>query len=440
MQLLAHNYDPAGNRLAEVTGSGTTAGQFNTLNQLTGLSSSTTSTTVAGHASAAITSATINALSATITSGTNFSANVPLPTGATNVVSVVATPTSSSAPVTTQRYQVVTTGTTPTSLSYDANGNVTTDESGNTYAWDALNRLITITYSGGATSNFAYDGLSRRVSIIEKNSGGTVTSTKNYLWIGSEIAEERDASNTVTKRFFSQGEQQSGTNYYYTRDHLGSVREMCSSTGSIVARYGYDPYGRTTLVSGSNLATFQYTGDYAHQASGLSLTYFRAYDPNTGRWLSRDPLEEEAGINLYDYVGDNPDDLVDPFGLQGLLVIPEAEGIIDFEAWLAARQAAIKATQMAATAAAAAATAAAVEKETERRAYKARCDQKPPPGLCPCDLWRWLIQRNADCKQMRNNFTKKWYPNGGDAGHQTYVDQLDANTAKLMKLIAKNCK
>ncbi len=98
------------------------------------------------------------------------------------------------------------------------------------------------------------------MQIVEKNSSGTVTSTKNHLWIGSEIAEERNTSNIVQKRFFPQGEQQSGTNYYYTRDHLGSVREMVSSTGTISARYSYDPYGNVSLVSGSNLATEQVCG------------------------------------------------------------------------------------------------------------------------------------------------------------------------------------
>jgi len=320
----AYNYDPAGNRLAETTGSGTIAGQFNDLNQLTRLSSSTTSQTVAGHTSAAITSATVNALSATISSSTNFTANVPLPAG-TNVVSVVAMPTSSSTPITTQRYRVVTTGTTPTSLTYDANGNVTTDENGNTYKWDALNRLTAIIYTGGTHTEFAYDGLSRRVQIVERAGttigSGTVASTKNYLWIGPEIAEERDASNSVTKRFFPQGEQQSGTNFYYTRDHLGSTREVCNSSGSIVARYSYDPYGNTTLVSGSNMATFQYAGYYMHQPSGLYFTRNypglsgREYDANTGRWLSRDAIEENGGLNLYEYVDNEPVNETDPLGL-----------------------------------------------------------------------------------------------------------------------------
>ena len=101
---------------------------------------------------------------------------------------------------------------------------------------------------------------------------------------------------------------------------------MCSSTGTIVARYGYDPYGVTTLVQGSNLATFQYAGYYAHQPSGLNLTLAgdgqstgRAYDANTGRWLSRDPLrnaEMEQGPNLYLYVDDQPLEYIDPLGTE----------------------------------------------------------------------------------------------------------------------------
>ncbi|MGA9705133.1 RHS repeat-associated core domain-containing protein, partial [Pseudomonas sp.] len=310
----AYSYDPAGNRLAEKTQSTTTTGRFNNLNQLTAYSGGTVAQTVSGHVVVPA-SVTVDAVPATVTQGTNFSANVPLPNG-TNVLSVVALDTSGN--TTTQRFQAVISGTLPPSLSYDANGNVLTDENGNAYQWDALNRLISITYPGGASSLFAYDGLSRRISIIEKNSGGTVTSTKNYLWIGQEIAEERDSSNNVTKRFFPQGEQQAATPYYYTSDHLGSIREMLNGSGTIVARYSYDSYGRATLVSGTNLATFQYADYYAHQPSGLNLTLFRAYDPNTARWLSRDPLpnvEMDQGANLYEYAANDPAKYFDVLGL-----------------------------------------------------------------------------------------------------------------------------
>ena len=42
---------------------------------------------------------------------------------------------------------------------------------------------------------------------------------------------------------------------------------------------------------------------------------FRAYDPASGRWLSRDPIGERAGLNVYAYVGNSPIDAKDPLGL-----------------------------------------------------------------------------------------------------------------------------
>jgi len=110
--------------------------------------------------------------------------------------------------------------------------------------------------------------------------------------------------------------------YYYTSDHLRNTRELVNGSGSIVARYGYDAYGRTTLVSGSNIATFQYAGYYAHQPSGLYMTLFRPdYDPNLGRWLQRDPKGIDGGLNLYGYVDNNPDNESDPLGLCGVFLL-----------------------------------------------------------------------------------------------------------------------
>jgi RHS repeat-associated protein len=52
-----------------------------------------------------------------------------------------------------------------------------------------------------------------------------------------------------------------------------------------------------------------------HRSSGLNLTLFRAYDSDLGRWISRDPIGERGGLNLYGYVGGNPISVIDPFGL-----------------------------------------------------------------------------------------------------------------------------
>lgn len=85
-----------------------------------------------------------------------------------------------------------------------------------TFGGDPPNRLTAVT-SGMDRSESAYNGLSQRVTIVEKDNGA-ITTTKNLVWVGSEICEERDASNTVTKRYYGQGVQVGSTNYYYTRD------------------------------------------------------------------------------------------------------------------------------------------------------------------------------------------------------------------------------
>src|SRR5947207_9027653 len=66
-----------------------------------------------------------------------------------------------------------------------------------------------------------------------------VTSTKQFVWNGNSIVEERDANNNVTRRFYPQVEQISGVKYFYARDHLGSVRELVDSASVVRARYDY---------------------------------------------------------------------------------------------------------------------------------------------------------------------------------------------------------
>jgi RHS repeat-associated protein len=148
----------------------------------------------------------------------------------------------------------------------------------------------------------------------------TITSTKQFIWIGNSIAEERNASNVVTRRFYPQGEQISGASYFYMRDHLGSVTEMTDSTGAVRAEYYYDWWGNRTKRSGDLEASIGFTGHYYHAKSGLNLALYRAYDASTGRWISRDPIEERGGLNMYGYVRNDPLNAFDPLGLEEKMV------------------------------------------------------------------------------------------------------------------------
>jgi RHS repeat-associated protein len=130
----------------------------------------------------------------------------------------------------------------------------------------------------------------------------------------------------VTKRFFPQGMKvvtgPTTGNYFYSRDHLGSIRELTDNAGNVRARYAYDPWGRRTKLAGDLETDFGFAGMFWSAEANLSLTHFRAYDPELGRWLSRDPLpgaEISQGANLYAYVRNDPVNHIDPLGLMSTL-------------------------------------------------------------------------------------------------------------------------
>ncbi|MDB6139881.1 MAG: hypothetical protein JWO94_2953 [Verrucomicrobiaceae bacterium] len=143
-----------------------------------------------------------------------------------------------------------------------------------TYSWDANDRLASIHYTG--TSNqtlLTYDGRGCCVQAVEMT-GATITSTRQFVWDGWFQVKEHDGTGATTKRFFGQGVQiVSGTpagSYYYTGDHLGSIREMTDSTGTVRALYDYDPSGPTKLA-GDLDSDFGFTGLFAHAPSRLNM-------------------------------------------------------------------------------------------------------------------------------------------------------------------------
>ena len=200
---------------------------------------------------------------------------------------------------------------------YDKNGNVL-DDGLRTYTWDAENRLLSIASKTNLSqkTTLTYDGLGRRTSITTTNNG--MSTANRYLWCGEALCQERTATGTVERRYYSEGEflPLAGTSLYYSQDQLGSVRDaLATQNGSRIASFDYDPYGNPSQSNGRISTDFRYAGLFYDQQDALYLTRFRAYDSRAGRWLSRDPivavgggslhsLLERNGSNLYSYVND----------------------------------------------------------------------------------------------------------------------------------------
>jgi RHS repeat-associated protein len=208
-----------------------------------------------------------------------------------------------------------------------------------TNEWDGLNRLTAVN-SGNQRTEFTYDGASRLVG-IRQLVNGTEVSRRQFVWWGRSMREERDPTGAVTKRFFPQGVKlETGPNagrYFYTRDHLGSIRELTDAGGNVRARYAYDPFGRRMKVSGDLDADFGFAGMFWSAEANLHLTRFRAYDAELARWLSRDPLKRAEllqGPNLYAYVANNPVNGTDPLGLLKLIPIPNYWTEEQYQRWL----------------------------------------------------------------------------------------------------------
>jgi RHS repeat-associated protein len=313
----AYTYDKAGNRTSEQVDNSVTAATYNTLNQMTaqqdggpmhfkGTLSKFSSVLIKNKTSGDSAFAPVDSVPTN-----SFEAFVKVTPGINNNILIRAIDYSGNNNTSTDTVNVAAGHGTTNILRFDDNGNTDTVTNPSViYSWDAADRLVKI-IKGTTTIEFIYDGLSRRVA--EKLNGIII---KRWVWCGTELCEERNATgSTVTRRFFPQGEQINGTNYYFTRDHLGSVREMTDASGKLITRYDYDPYGRRTRLSGNVNADFGFTGHYLDTLSNLYLAPYRAYDANLGRWLSRDPIGERAGPDLYRYVLNNPSNRYDPTGL-----------------------------------------------------------------------------------------------------------------------------
>jgi len=283
---------------------------YNNLNELTSIAAGGP-TKFEGNANKALTAASVNSNPANLQDSLKFDASPSLSSG-TNTVPVAVTDANST--TVTNNYRVSTNGSASATPTYDANGNMTSDGN-NTYVWDAENRLMQINYPGTSNeSKFFVDPSGRNVRIAEQ-AGGITTSTKQFLWTFDEMCEERNDSGVLTKKFFNLGQQNSLTKVFYSLDQLGSIHEVTDESNIEKAEYKYSSFGSQSKVQEDMVSDFAFDHYYHHERSGLYLAIWRAYSPNQGRWINRDPIEEKGGVNLFAYVFNAPTELSDPSGM-----------------------------------------------------------------------------------------------------------------------------
>ena len=119
------------------------------------------------------------------------------------------------------------------------------------------------------------------------------------------------------------GAEQTGDDlqYIYAYDGNGNVVQVLdwsasSATAAIVAKYEYDPYGNVVAQAGdyAERNPFRFSTKQWDDETGFGYWGYRYYSSRLGRWLTRDPLEEFGGLNLYVYSQSNPASLIDPLG------------------------------------------------------------------------------------------------------------------------------
>jgi RHS repeat-associated protein len=233
------------------------------------------------------------------------------------------------------------------SYSYDNNGNLTSTSDYRSYTYDDENQLTKAEQYQNWKTEFSYDGRQRlRVRKDYTWNAGygqwQLSGETRYLYDGMRVIQERNSSNTPTVAY-TRGPDLSGslegaggiggllarshgysggswsTHSFYHADGGGNVTYLVNSSQARVAEYRYDPYGRAlytydSLPGGGN----RYRFSSKELVTGGNLYYYgyRFYDPNLQRWPNRDPFDEEGGLNLYAFVGNDPIDYYDRFGLK----------------------------------------------------------------------------------------------------------------------------
>jgi len=209
---------------------------------------------------------------------------------------------------------------------YDANGN-TTQTGGKTFAYDSENQLVSM---NGAAVTLVYDGDGNRVA--KTASGSTTRYLVDHLNPTGYAQVVEETVNGAANREYTYGLQRideeqivnnAWTPSFYGYDGFGTVRQLTSLAGAVTDTFEYDAFGNQINHTGSTPNNYLYRGEQYDPDLGMYYLRARYYNPETGRFLSRDPKEGKPWIppslHSYLYANGDPVDGIDPSGREVLI-------------------------------------------------------------------------------------------------------------------------
>jgi len=209
-----------------------------------------------------------------------------------------------------------------TTYQYDADGFLVTKTKGTEvvqYSYSSRGELLQVVFPDNKTIDYIHNPLGRRIA---KLVNGVIT--EKYLWQGpTRLLAVYDGANNLLMRFeyadarMPVAMTKGGTTYYLTYDQVGSLRIVADSSGNVVKRIDYDSFGNIiTDINPSFVIPFGFAGGLHDRDTGLVRFGYRDYDPDIGRWTSKDPIKFGGGdVDLYGYCLNNPVHWIDPWGL-----------------------------------------------------------------------------------------------------------------------------
>ena len=168
------------------------------------------------------------------------------------------------------------------------------------FAWDSETSSWRLT-SG---SSFIYDAWN---PIAELQTSNLKSTTNYYVW-GLDLSGSLQGAGGVGGLLMVQNASDS-TTHFPAFDGNGNVMALVNSdTGAVSAEYEYGPFGEQLRATGAMAKAnpFRFSTKCTDQETGLLYYGYRFYNPGLGRWLSRDPMEEEGEINLYMVCANSP--------------------------------------------------------------------------------------------------------------------------------------